>query len=117
MEKDQSSFQEELKCLDNLTETLTAKEAVISIKSFKNIAANIMPLIVAFSVFSRKCEEKSEEYKYLNGTVEKTSRLQNLVSAYREGNWDNHIQAVRDLLHIFIEADSIDYLCYASWYF
>ena len=59
MEKDQSSFQEELKCLDNLTETLTVKDAVISIKSFKNIAANVMPLIVAFSVFSRKCAEKS----------------------------------------------------------
>ena len=113
MEKDQSSFQEEL----NLTETLTAKDAVISIKSFKNIAANIMPLIVAFSVFSRKCEEKSGEYKYLNGIVEKTSRLQNLVSVYREGNLENHIQFVRDLLHIFIETDSIDYLCYASWYF
>ena len=59
MGKDQSSFQEELKYLENLTETLTAKDAVSSIKSFKNIAANMMPLIVAFSVFSRKCEEKS----------------------------------------------------------
>ena len=28
-------------------------------------------------------------------------RLQNLVSADREGNWDNHIQVARD----FIEAD------------
>ena len=76
-----------------------------------------MPLIVAFSEFSRKCEEMSEECKYLNEIVEMTSRLQNLVSADREGNWDNHIQAVRDLLHIFIEADSIYYLCNSSWYF
>ena len=81
------------------------------------MAANIMPLIVAFSEFSRKCEETSEECKYLNEIFEMTSRLQNLVSADREGNWDNHIQAVTDLLHIFIEADSIYYLCYASWYF
>ena len=32
-----------------------------------------------------------------------TSRLQNLVSADIEGNWDNHVQAVRGSLHIFIE--------------
>ena len=54
MENDQSSFQEELKCLENLTETLNAKDAENSIKSFKNTAANIMPLIVAFSEFARK---------------------------------------------------------------
>ena len=50
-----------------------------------NIAANIMSLIVTFSEFSRKRGEKSEEWKYLNGNVEMTSRLQNLVSADREG--------------------------------
>ena len=32
-------------------------------------------------------------------------RLQNLVSADREGNWDNHMQVARDLLPIFVEAD------------
>ena len=76
-----------------------------------------MPLIVTFSEFSRKCEETSELCKYWNGIVEMTNRLQNLVSADREGNWDNHIQAVRELLPVLIEADSINYLCYASWYF
>ena len=76
-----------------------------------------MPLIVAFREFSRKCEEKSEECKYWNGTVEMTNRLRKLVSTDRAGNWDNHIQAVRDLLHVFIEAGSINYLRYESWYF
>ena len=115
MENDQSSFQEELKCLENLT--LNAKDAENSIKSFKKIAANIMPLIVTFSEFSRKFEETLEVCKYWNRIVEMTNRLQNLVSANREGNWDNHIQAVKDLLPIFIETDSINYLRYASWYF
>ena len=75
MEKDQSSFQEELKCVENLTQTLNAKDAENSVKSFKNIAANIMPLIVAFSEFSRKCEETSDVCKYWNGIVEMTNRL------------------------------------------
>ena len=51
MKSDQASFQEELKCSENLTETLNAKDAENSIKSFKNIEANVMPLIVAFSEF------------------------------------------------------------------
>ena len=48
---DQASFQKELKCSENLTEKLNAKDAENSIKSFKNIEANVMPLIVAFSEF------------------------------------------------------------------
>ena len=92
-------------------------DAKNSIKSLKNIAGKIMPLIVAFSEFSRKCEKTSEVRKHWNGIVEMTNKFQNLVSADREGNWDNHIQAVRELLPIFIEADSINYLLYASWYF
>lgn len=116
MENKLSSVQEELKCLKNLTEKFNAKYAKNYIKSFKNIAANIIKLIVAFSEFSRKCDKTSEACKYWNGIAEMTNRLQNLVSADREGNWDNHIQAVRDLLPIFIEADSINYLHDASWY-
>ena len=34
-----------------------------------------MPLIVAFSEFSRKCEETSEVCKYWNGIVEMTNRF------------------------------------------
>ena len=98
-------------------ERLNAKDAENSIKSFRNIAANITPLILEFSEFLRKCEELSKLCKYWNGIVEMTNRLQNLVLADREGNWDNRIQAVSDLLPIFTEADRINYLHYASWYF
>ena len=100
----------------NSTERLNAEDAENFIKLFRNIAANIMPLILEFSEFLRKCEETSKLCKYWNEIVEMINRLQNLVSADREGNWDNHIQAVRDLLPIFIEADSINYLHDASWY-
>ena len=42
--------------------------------------------------------------------------LKNLVSANREGNWERHLQAVQDLLPIFCESDSENYLSYSSWY-
>ena len=86
MKNDQSFFQEERKCLENLTETLNVKDAENSIKSFKNIAANLMPLIVTFSEFSRKCQETSEVCKYWNGIVQMASRFQNVVSSDREDN-------------------------------
>ena len=81
MENKLSSFQEELKCLENLTETFNAKDAKNYIKSFKNIAANIIKLTVAFSEFSRKCDKTSEVCKYWNGIAE-----MNLVSADGESN-------------------------------
>ena len=69
-------------------------------------------MTVAFSEFSRKCDKTSEVCKYWNGIAE-----MNLVSADGESNWDNHMQAVKDLLSIFTEADGINYLHYALWYF
>ena len=39
------------------------------------------------------------------------------ASAEREGIWDNHVQAAKDLLPKFFEADSMNYLRYTSWYF
>ena len=39
-------------------------------------------------------------------------RTENLVSADREGKWDNHIQAIREVWPIFVEADSTNCLRY-----
>ena len=64
MENDRSSSQEELKCLENLTETLNGKYAQNSIQLFKNIEANIRPLTIAISKFLNKCEETPEVCKY-----------------------------------------------------
>ena len=110
MEDNYSEFQEELKYLKSLRETLNKKDTEATIKYFENMATNIKPLILAFNEFSRKCEGISKVCKYWNGIIEMTNRLKNLVSADKEGDWDNHVQAVKDLLLIFIEADSISYL-------
>ena len=40
----------------------------------------------------------------------------NLVAADREGDWEGHLLAVQNLLPVFGECGSINYLRYASWY-
>ena len=42
--------------------------------------------------------------------------LNNLIASDRDGDWEGHLQEVQDLLPIFRECDSINYLRYASWY-
>ena len=36
------------------------------------------------------------------------------IDSGRDGDWERHLQAVQDLLLIFCESDSINYLHYGS---
>ena len=38
-----------------------------------------------------------------------------LIASKRDGDWEGHFQAVQDLLPIFCESDSINYLHYGPW--
>ena len=42
--------------------------------------------------------------------------VKNLVAANREGDWEAHLLAVQNILPIFREFDSINYLRYGSLY-
>ena len=44
------------------------------------------------------------------------SILKALITADREGDWQVHLQAMQNLLPVFRECDSINYLRYAFWY-
>ena len=69
-----------------------------------------------YNKFSMLCKEQSQLRKYWDGIITLPNMLKNLVSPDREGNWERQLQAVRDLLPIFCESDSINCLCYSSWY-
>lgn len=43
-------------------------------------------------------------------------RLQCIIAADRNGDWEGHLIAVQQLLPMFAECDSINYLCYGSSY-
>lgn len=42
--------------------------------------------------------------------------MQNLLAAYRFGDWSLYLVAVQVLLLVFRESEKINYLRYASWY-
>ena len=69
-----------------MTETLNAKDAENSIKSFKNIEAKVTSLIVTFSEFKKKWAETTEVCKYWNGTVEITKELKTWLQQIEKVN-------------------------------
>ena len=69
-----------------------------------------------FRKFSTHCSEKSELCRFLEILLDLTVRLKHLIVADREGDWEAHLTAVKNLLPVFRSADSIHYLRYASWY-
>ena len=41
--------------------------------------------------------------------------LHNLISTDKEGDWEDHLQAIQDLLPVFCQANCINYLRYVTW--
>ncbi|KAG8176012.1 hypothetical protein JTE90_007009 [Oedothorax gibbosus] len=54
--------------------------------------------------------------RYWDTFLHLVNLLKFLVAADRNGDWDSHLQAIQNLLPVFREFDSINYLRYASWY-
>ena len=66
--------------------------------------------------FVCKAVKNSEICKYWEAILKNIRFLNDLIAADRTGNWDAHLQAVQNLLPLFRESDSINYLKYASLY-
>ena len=54
--------------------------------------------------------------RYWEGLIENVAHLKALIAADRNGDWEAHLLAVQNLLPIFRESDSINYLRYATLY-
>ena len=69
-----------------------------------------------FEEFTEECNEKSNMCKYIDNGLYIINLIEMLVAADRDGNWELHVSVVEHLLPIFLEFDSINYLCHTSWY-
>ena len=61
-----------------------------------------------------KAVKSSEISKYWEAILKNIRFLKDLIAADRTGNWDAHLQFVQNLLPLFRESDSNNYLRYAS---
>ena len=55
-------------------------------------------------------------WQYFEELLRSILSLKNFIVADRNGYWNGHLQAVQDLLPLFRECESINYLRYASLY-
>ena len=67
--------------------------------------------------FENVCSQKSDMYKYMLQGLKLIHLVEMLVSADRDGNWILHMAVVEELIPVFLEFDSINYLRDALWYF
>ena len=74
-------------------------------------------LKIDFLNFTNHCVEKSQICNYSKNFLNMVELLKDLVAADEEGgDWEAHLLAAQNILPIFREFDSINYLRYGSLY-
>ena len=115
--QDKSEFEEALEVLKEFANALKKrKDHEVCKAVYEYCKSKISEIRDRFSTFVKTRSENSELCTYWNGIGKLSNMLKNLVAADREGDWKGHLQAAQDLLFIFSESDSINYLRYGSWY-
>ena len=54
--------------------------------------------------------------QYWENVLQNIRYLKDLITADRNGDWEGHLQAVQNVMPLFQECDSVNYLRYASLY-
>ena len=89
-------YRKELGVLDEIVNAFSNKDEVEIQNACKYYMESdlISQLLNDFGAFSRMCADRSEVCKYWDGLLDIMKVIQRLVSADREGNWDDHLNAV-----------------------
>ena len=83
--------------------------------NFGRSCQSVGELKIDFLNFTNHCVEKSQMCTYVNNILNMVELLKYLVAADR-GDWEAHLLLVQNILEIFREFDSINYLQYGSLY-
>ena len=81
-----------------------------------NCIKNIKSMKYDFDQFTSFCSRNSEVCKYWEGFLNLCSLMKSLIACDRTGEWQGHLETVQEVLPLFLECDSINYLRYASFY-
>ena len=113
---DRTDFGDILSVADPLKIAFKEKDNSRDKEYYDQLLLYITDLKECFENFSSSCKNMSEMCQYWLGFLEIVSILKALIAADREGDWQAYLQAMQNLLLVFRECDSINYLRYASWY-
>ena len=66
--------------------------------------------------FENECSQKSAMCKYVLKALKLINLVEMLVAADRDGKWKLHLAVVEELMQVFLEFNSINYIRHAPWY-
>ena len=110
------NYQQLLLPLEKLKKSLQDKDADASKANCIKCMESVEPLYKEYVNFCNTAEENSELCRYWNILASSIENLKKLIAADRDGDWHGHLRAVTNLLPLFAECDSINYLRYGSLY-
>ena len=110
--KDRNNYNNILTHLQGLIEVLKSKALVALRLTLELCVLQIISQKNEFEHFCFSAGESSELCRYWNSLQTSIRYLKDLITADRNGDWENHLLSVQKLLPIFAECDSINYLRY-----
>ena len=115
MTRDRSDFVFKQSALSDLLQSLKDKDPAATKSDFQTCIKSTK-LKEDLQEFSKQSSESSDMCRYWEGLLRNVNHLMALIAADRDGDWEGHLMAVQNLLPIYRECDSINYLRYASLY-
>ena len=112
----EDEFQEAIDSLNSFAKALADKDKERSKEEYNFCVSKMTNLREKYLEFSEKCSSNSATCQYWDGIIKLCQMMKNLVAEDRNSDWEAHLQSVQDLLPVFRECDSLNYLRYASWY-
>ena len=107
---DGADFGDILFVSDQLKIAFKEKDSSRAKESYDQLLLYITDSNELFENFSSSRKNMSEVCLYWEGFLEIVSILKALIGADREGDWQAHLQAMQNLLPVFREYGSINYL-------
>ena len=100
----------------NLTEVVDDIRKQFKEEKFNKLLS--MPdFLVLFSLYNEYCKENNGPLKvFWNSYLEMVELVMNFVRATREGNWDLHLESIKNMLPWFFAYDHINYARYLPVY-
>ena len=113
---DMSKYGDFLSSMEGFQEALSKTDQKYCQNLYEICLQKSGELKLEFEAFCKQRTEQPEMCKYWDGLIKLASILKNLIAADRGGDWEGHLQAIRDLLPIFCESGSFNYQRYGSVY-
>ena len=105
----------EQSALRELSSSLMEKD-LFTTKAYLNLCRKNEKLMHDFYIFFAHVLDASSMCKYWNGFIDNVNCIKVLIAANRTGDWEEHLDAIENLLPIFCGCGSTNYLCYATFY-